>query len=184
MLIILSSRWTLVQNDKNIRWLPLTSVFNCSPPGIIAVWADVDEFRKALSYLLTYDVSQKWFYNFLKGYDDIIKWKHFPCYWTFVRGIHWSLVNSPHKGQSHGALMFSLTNSWMKSWVNNREAGDLRRHCADYDVIVMVSVCKCSVLSKLIGVIFFTLITPHTFCLYSCPDGTQWCKETNYLWPL
>ena len=25
--------------------------------------------------------------------------KNFPCYWPFVRGIHWSPVNSPHKGQ-------------------------------------------------------------------------------------
>ena len=21
-------------------------------------------------------------------HDDVIKWKHFPCYWPFVRGIH------------------------------------------------------------------------------------------------
>ena len=21
-------------------------------------------------------------------HDDVIKWKHFPCYWLFVRGIH------------------------------------------------------------------------------------------------
>ena len=27
---------------------------------------------------------------------------------------------------------------WIDGWVNNREAGDLRRHCAHYDVIVMV----------------------------------------------
>ena len=26
---------------------------------------------------------------------------------------------------------------WINGWVNNREAGDLRRHCAHYDVIVM-----------------------------------------------
>ena len=32
-------------------------------------------------------------------HDDIIKLKHFPCYWPFVRGIHRSQVNSPHKGQ-------------------------------------------------------------------------------------
>ena len=25
-------------------------------------------------------------------YDDVIKWKHFPWYWPFVRGIHWSPV--------------------------------------------------------------------------------------------
>ena len=32
--------------------------------------------------------------------DDVIKWKHFPRYWPFARGIHWFLPgNSPHKGQ-------------------------------------------------------------------------------------
>ena len=29
-------------------------------------------------------------------------------YWPFVRGIHQSSVNSPHKGKCHGALVFSL----------------------------------------------------------------------------
>ena len=24
----------------------------------------------------------------LLAYDDVIKWKHFPRYWPFVRGIH------------------------------------------------------------------------------------------------
>ena len=32
-------------------------------------------------------------------HDDVIKWKHFPRYWPFVRGIHRSLVNSPYKDQ-------------------------------------------------------------------------------------
>ena len=32
------------------------------------------------------------------AHDDVIKWKHFPRYWSFVQGIHRSLVNSPHKG--------------------------------------------------------------------------------------
>ena len=41
-------------------------------------------------------------------HDDVIKWKHFPHCWLFVRGIHWSPVNSPHRGQWRGALMFSL----------------------------------------------------------------------------
>ena len=34
-----------------------------------------------------------------KTHDDVIKWKHFPRYRPFVRGIHRSQVNSPHKGQ-------------------------------------------------------------------------------------
>ena len=71
------------------------------------------------------------------SHDDVIKWKHFPRYWPFVRGIHRLPVNSPHKGQWHGALMFSLICVWINGWVNNREAGDSRRNRAHYDVIAM-----------------------------------------------
>ena len=70
-------------------------------------------------------------------YDDVIKWKHFPRYWPFVRGIHRSPVNSPHKGQWRGALIFSLICVWINDWVNNRVSGVLRRYRAHYDVIVM-----------------------------------------------
>ena len=50
-------------------------------------------------------------------------------------------VNSPHKGQWRGALMFSLICARINDWVNNLEAGDLRRYRGHYDVIVMNS-CK------------------------------------------
>ena len=46
-------------------------------------------------------------------------------------------VNSPHKGQWRGALMFSLICARRNDWVNNREAGDLKRHRGHYDVNVM-----------------------------------------------
>ena len=71
-------------------------------------------------------------------HDDIIKWKHFPRYWPFVPGIHRPPVNSPHKGQWSGALMFSLICAWINGWVNTCEAGDLRCHHAHYDVTVML----------------------------------------------
>ena len=68
-------------------------------------------------------------------------WRHqmetFSRYWPFVRGIHRSPVNSPHKGQWRGALMFSLICVWINDWVNDRDAGDLRRYRAHYDAIVM-----------------------------------------------
>ena len=70
-------------------------------------------------------------------HDDVIKWKYFTRYWPFVRGIHRSLVNSPHKGQWRGALMLSLIYAWINGWGNNGEAGDLRRHRAQYTVTVM-----------------------------------------------
>ena len=70
-------------------------------------------------------------------HDDVNKWKLFPRYWPFVRGIHRSPVNSPHQGQWRWALTFYLICAWASRWVNNRETGDLRRHHAHYDVSVM-----------------------------------------------
>ena len=74
------------------------------------------------------------------SHDDVIQWNHFPRYWPFVWGIDRSPVNSPHKGQWRGALMFSLICTRINDWVNNREAGDLRRHRGHYDVNVMLNI--------------------------------------------
>ena len=58
-------------------------------------------------------------------HDDGIKRKHFPSYWTFVQRIQRSPVNSPHKGQWRGALIFFICAS-TNGGVHNRDAGDLR----------------------------------------------------------
>ena len=70
-------------------------------------------------------------------HDDVITWKHFPRYWSFVQGLHGSPVNSPHKGQWHRALMVSLICTWIKGWEKNLEAGDLRCHHTHYDITIM-----------------------------------------------
>ena len=68
-------------------------------------------------------------------------WRHqmetFPALLTICAGNSPVPVNSPHKGQWRGALMFTLICARINGWVNNREAGDLRRYRAHYDVIVM-----------------------------------------------
>ena len=79
-------------------------------------------------------------------HDDIIKWKHFPCNWPFVRGIDRSSVDFPLKGQWRGALMFSLICAWTNGWANTQEAGDLRCHCAHY--VLNVTNCKLLVLGN------------------------------------
>ena len=66
-------------------------------------------------------------YPIILHHNDVIKWKHLPRNWPFLRGIRRSPVNSPHKGQWRGALMFSLICAWINGWVNN---GELGRHCA------------------------------------------------------
>ena len=81
-----------------------------------------------------------WNMGYLLWHDDVIKWKYFPRYWPFVRGIHRSPVNSPHRGQWRGTFMFSLICARINGWVNNCEAGDLRRIRPHYDVTVMIFV--------------------------------------------
>ena len=108
------------------------------------IWfIDAHKYRMALN-ILEIVTPRQWvmiwknrslpYYDF---HDDVIKWKHFRRYWPFVRGIHQFPVNSLHKGQWLGALMFSLVCTRINSWLNNGEAGDLRCHRAHYDVIVM-----------------------------------------------
>ena len=94
--------------------LTITTVILCRGAGVSHAWAN------------------KYAWN-----DDVIKWKHFPRNWPFVRGIHRSPVNSPHKGQWRGALMLSLICTRINGWVNNGDACDLRRHRAHYDVTVI-----------------------------------------------
>ena len=48
-----------------------------------------------------------------------------------------------HKGQWRGALVFYLICAWTNVWVNNWNAGALRRHRAHYDVTVL---CACVLL--------------------------------------
>ena len=68
-------------------------------------------------------------------------WRHqmetFSAWLALCAGKSPVPVNFPHKGQSSGALMFSLICAWINHWVNNRDAGDLRRHRGHYDVNVM-----------------------------------------------
>ena len=103
---------------------------------------------------------------------------NFPRYWPFVRGIHRSPVNSPHKGQWRGAFMFSLICARINHWVNTHEAGGLRCYRAHYDVIVMMKTvavwkCVCTVYVENPGTL------NNVLCIYTisaCPLwlGAHW----------
>ena len=115
-------------------------------------------------------------------HDDVIQWKHLPRYWPFVRGIHRSAVNSPHKGQWRGDLMFSLICAWTNSRVNNRDAGNYRSHRAHYDVIVMdCSLSDCNelqvcqfVVCEMCGIAlssFVNAIAVINYIFFATPNG-------------
>ena len=69
----------------------------------------------------------------LSNHDDVMKWKHFR-------------VTGHLCGEFTGHRWISRTKAsdaelwcflWINDWLNNREAGDLRRNRAHYDVTVM-----------------------------------------------
>ena len=72
-------------------------------------------------------------------HDDVIKWKHFPRYWPFMRGIHRSPANSPHKvpaTQSFDVffdlrLINRLSKQWWGWWFETPLL-TLWRHCNLY----------------------------------------------------
>ena len=126
-----SAVWSIVMNSR----------FKIQE-GLIAISTELCRVKTALRCIsnnkhgFPYRITTKLFTGHCSGkkHEDVIKCIHFPCYRPFVRGSHQSPVNSQHKGQWRGALMFSLICSWINAWVNNGEAGDLRRNRAHYDV--------------------------------------------------
>ena len=76
----------------------------------------------------------------------------FRVTWPFVQGVHRSPVNSPHKGQWRGALIFSWYDLRLnKRWWFGTPLRSLWRHCNDYpmtwvyagvDMWVCVRLCQ------------------------------------------
>ena len=93
------------------------------------------------------------------SHDGVIKWKHFPLYWPLVRGIHRSPMNSPHKGQWRGALMFSFICAWINGWINRGWL--LRRHCAHCDVTIMAT----TLMTRLWTYCHLNQTAPHTYSM-------------------
>ena len=105
------------------------------------------------------------------NHDDVIKWKHFARHWPFVRGIYRSPVNFPHKGHFwRGVLMYLLICVWINRWVNDHEAGDLRRHRALYDVTVMYKLRNHFLIQEWVGHTDASLYLWHELCQHCrCP---------------
>ena len=112
---------------------PFFSIISLDCRGGGGLWVDYFYIEAAPSLRNTHLSISDWFYNSVE-HENVIKWKHFPRYWLLLVR---SPVNSAHKCQWRGDLMVSLICARINGWVNNGKAGDLRRHCTHYAVIVM-----------------------------------------------
>ena len=79
------------------------------------------------------------FHIFFIAHDDVIKWRHFPCYWPFVRGIHRSPVPSQRPVKRCFDVFFDLRlnkrlskQSW--GWWFETPSHSLWRHCNEYNM--------------------------------------------------
>ena len=72
-------------------------------------------------------------------HDDVMTWEGFPHYWPFSWWRHQMETFSASLAICAGNSWFTLICARINGWINNREAGDLRRRCTHYDAIVM---CK------------------------------------------
>ena len=147
--LLLASLWILISTTHHCLFCILGTCHN------IHVYVSL-AYHNLMNVVKTSEYGCRWF--IFRVHDDVIKWKHFPRYWPFVR---WP-VNSPHKGQWRGTLVFSLICAWINGWVNNREAGDLRRHRAHYDVIVM-------------SIMEFPILVRRHFYIESTPPPWRFC---------
>ena len=147
--------------------------------NIIMIFSWWNKYSKT-NFGIIWKFSSYWYFF----HDDVIKRKHFPRYWPFVRGIHRSPVNSPHKGQWRRVLMFSLISAWINAWVNNRMAGDLRRHNAHCDITVMIQ-RNCLSSSNLIKILFCRHSIPDNYiatnvCTYHCSCAVISCAKCSH----
>ena len=127
-------------------------------------------------------------------------WKYFPRYWPFVRGIHRSSLNS-HKQASDAELWCFFFNLRLNKhgWVNTRDAGDLRRHCAHYCpacrtyliatrfwVVVICPIIKCLTVLEFSFILFdlCLFITIFYFILNYVPIATFWIFTYHKIWIL
>ena len=116
-------------------------------------------------------------------HDDVIKWKYFPPYWPFVRGIHRSPVDSLHKGHWRGAFIFALICPWTNGWANYRDAGDLRRHHDHYDVTIMQVTTSIDVNHKArIDTPSAGLCSNPIENLFKHPSRVSRKPSVNYIW--
>ena len=124
----LSQCWSLINHTpmKSLQW----NKYRNYP-----VFIDIVNNSTALCVRVVEGGEEGWCYNTMMTSSN----ENISALMALCAGNSPLTVNPSHKGQWSGALMFSLIYASINDWVNNRKAGDLRRHRAHYDVTVMLN---------------------------------------------
>ena len=138
-----------INTQSFIAWYQQKLIIASWPSLCICSWEGITRYKSLVSVILNmYNQRDESFVvicvavvrSFISSLNAW--WRHqmeaFSALLAICAGIHRSPVNTPHKGQWRGALMFPLIRVWINGWVNNREVGDLKRQLPHYDVIIMV----------------------------------------------
>ena len=140
-----------------------------------------------------YNPNLSWINVWYVVHDDVIKWKHFPRYWPFVRGIYRSPLISPHNRPVARSfdVFFDLRlnkqlNKQSRGWWFETLSRSLWRHC-NVSLEGMIDTCSNnSYISTTLRVSFMmTSSIGNTFCvtdpLWGESTGkSQWSEALRF----
>ena len=121
-------------------------------------------------------------------HDDVIKWKHFPRYWPFLQGIHLPSVNSLHRGQWRGALMFSLICALNKRLSKQSLGWWFETQSAHFAVIVMENWSISNNNESQQAGMMYIMLGIHYTCAFHNRQNVKLCDHAlhynfNNIWP-
>ena len=152
----------------SISHFVIRRIRNGCPALNFILWENIDP--KCRGYLQSVGIKAPGLWK----HDDVIKWKHFPRYWPFVRGIHRSPVNSPQRPVTRSFDVFldlglnkRLSKQSRRRWFET-PSHPLWRHCNKISNLIMmllsnIARSKCSLWEALIMHSDKTFTAPSPF---------------------
>ena len=117
------------------RRIPLTKPRQCGKYfHIMVTWyitKRVNYISDTLSMYVFIDSTKSWWRHQMETFSALLA----LCEWGEFTGHRWI---PPTKASDAELWCFLWSAPWINGWINNGEAGDLRRHRALYDVIVVL----------------------------------------------
>ena len=132
---------------ETILWgRPLVSSSGTGMPGTVIIELSQKSFwcranclgNKVVNFTETFLITNLLYARRISVTSVATKWWRYQME-TFSALLAICAGSSPVPGEFPTQRMFSLICVWINGWVNNREAGDLRRYRAHYDARVMKS---------------------------------------------